>query len=203
MLTITEMIPFKDAVWLGELDGVDFEKLLALAGEIKQDQPVGVSVSNRGGWQSDSLWQHDVDKYQNLQELQNLIRILSGLIREGVNYSYKPNEIFEIEPGNSWFNFNLKNDYNILHNHPDSVFSSVVYLTNNNSPLVLSDVGSSRNTSAAVNKTANIFQTQFKYTPKKGDYIIFPSWFLHYVESNTNDDLRISLATNFKIHTEN
>ena len=52
MLTITEMIPFKDAVWLGELDGVDLGKLLALAEEIKQDQPVGVSVSNRGGWQS-------------------------------------------------------------------------------------------------------------------------------------------------------
>jgi uncharacterized protein (TIGR02466 family) len=203
MLTITELIPFKDAVWIGELDGVDFEKLLALADEIKQDQPVGVSVSNRGGWQSDSFWQHDIDKYQNSDAFQNLIKVLSGLIQEGVNYSYKPHGLFEIEPGNSWFNFNLKNDYNILHNHPESVFSSVVYLTDDNSPLVLSDVGSSRNTSVAITKTANIFQTQFKYTPKKGDYIIFPSWFLHYVEQNDKDNLRVSLATNFKIHTEN
>jgi uncharacterized protein (TIGR02466 family) len=203
MLTITEMIPFKDAVWLGELDGVDFEKLLSLADEMKQDQPVGVSVSNRGGWQSNSFWDHTVDKYKNASEFQNLITVLTGLIQEGVNHSYKPSEFFEIEPGNAWFNFNLKNDYNILHNHPGSVFSSVVYLTDDNSPLVLTDVGSSRNTSAAVTKTANIFQTQFKYTPKKGDYIIFPSWFLHYVEQNDKDNLRVSLAINFKIHTEN
>jgi uncharacterized protein (TIGR02466 family) len=203
MLTITEMIPFKDAVWLGELDGVDLGKLLALAEEIKQDQPVGVSVSNRGGWQSNSFWSHDVDKYKNSDEFQNLLKVLSGLIRSGVDHSYKPDEIFEIEPGNSWFNFNLINNYNVMHNHPGSVFSSVVYLTDDNSPLVLSDVGSSRNTSAAITKTANIFQTEFKYKPKKGDYIIFPSWFLHHVEPNNNDNLRISLATNFKIHTEN
>jgi len=203
MLTITEIVPFKDAVWLGELGGVDLEKLIAFAKEIKQDQPAGVSVSNRGGWQSNSFWPHTIDHYSNSDEFQKLLEVLSGLIREGVNYSYKTSETFEIEIGNSWFNFNLKNDYNILHNHPGSVFSSVVYLTDDNSPLILSDVGSSRNTSAAVTKTANIFQTQFRYTPKKGDYIIFPSWFLHHVEQNTSDNLRISLATNFKIHTEN
>lgn len=203
MLTITEMIPFKDAVWLGELDGVDFEKLLAFAEEIKQDHPVGVSVSNRGGWQSDSFWKNAVAKYQNADEFQNLIKILSGLIQEGVNHSYKPSTLVEIEPGNSWFNFNSKNDYNVMHNHPGSVFSTVVYLTDNNSPLILSDVGTSRNTLIAVTDTAALFQTQFKYTPKKGDYIIFPSWFLHHVEPSTNDNLRISLSTNFKIHMEN
>lgn len=203
MLTITEIVPFKDAVWLGELGGVDLEKLFAFANEIKQDQPAGVAVSNRGGWQSNSFWPHNVDHYSNSDEFQKLLGVLSGLIREGVNHSYKTSELFEIEPGNSWFNFNLKNDYNILHNHPGSVFSSVVYLTDDNSPLVLSDVGSSRNTSVAVTKTANIFQTQFRYTPKKGDYIIFPGWFLHHVEQNNSDNLRVSLATNFKIHTEN
>ena len=202
MLTITEMIPFKDAVWLGELDGVDFEKLLAFAEEIKQNQPVGVSVSNRGGWQSNSFWGHTVENYKNVDEFQNLIKILSGLIQEGVNHSYKPSTLVEIEPGNSWFNFNSKNDYNVMHNHPGSVFSTVVYLTDNNSPLILSDVGTSRNTIVAVTNTADLFQTQFKYTPKKGDYIIFPSWFLHHVEQNTSNNLRISLATNFKIHTE-
>ena len=203
MLTITEIVPFKDAIWFGELGGVDLEKLLAFANEIKQDQPAGVAVSNRGGWHSNSFGPHNIDHYSHSDEFQKLLGVLSGLIREGVKHSYETSELFEIEPGNSWFNFNLKNDYNILHNHPGSVFSSVVYLTDNNSPLVLSDVGSSRYISVAVTKTANIFQTKFTYTPKKGDYIIFPSWLLHQVEPNNSDNLRISLATNFNIYTEN
>ena len=203
MLTISEIVPFKDPIWVGELGGVDLEKLLALAEEIKQDQPTGVSVSNRGGWQSDSLFEATVSKYNNSDEFFNLIKVLSNLIREGVQHSFKSNMFFTVQSGNSWFNINSKNDHNVMHNHPGSVFSSVVYLSDDNSPLILSDVGTSRNTAIAVTNTAAIFQTQFKYTPKRGDYIIFPSWFLHHVEPSNNDNLRISLATNFQIHMEN
>jgi len=95
----------------------------------------------------------------------------------------------------SWFNYTEKNESHHLHNHPNSIFSGVLYLSGDikinfhrgHHPFCLHldyydfNLGNSE---------------QWQMDLKPGDLILFPSGLQHEVTNYNNNDTRISLAFN-------
>lgn len=86
----------------------------------------------------------------------------------------------------SWVNIYEKDFFQEFHDHTNPIFkyfSGVLYLSENNSGIVFDTKG----------------QT---IIPEFGDIVIFPDDLLHRVIPNENEELRISLAFNFRLCKE-
>jgi uncharacterized protein (TIGR02466 family) len=99
----------------------------------------------------------------------------------------------------AWFNIYKKYDFQEYHIHHDHIFSAVYFLkTTKNSAKIYFK--------SPINPMINIPYSTIKkdtsstayFTPKNGDLLIFNSSLEHAVERHLLDDLRISLAFNFK-----
>jgi len=120
-----------------------------------------------------------------------------------VNLILKPLYIdgVEIVYNDSWANIFRKGDYAPLHIHEDSHWSCVYYLTaTGNSPLYFKDPRALPVMDSSVPLLKNKYHT---LTQKKefssGELILFPSWLEHGVMENKTDDVRVSLASNFRV----
>jgi len=194
MPSIQEFIPFKDCMWMGNIHELDFDKLTVFANDVYDHDIEGRRQSNRGGYQSHDVFPGEL-KFKNHNEFNQLMGCMANAVQTGVKNSYDKN--VTITPGNSWVNINYPGDSNIMHSHPGCAFSSVVYLTDNNSPIMFVDINTARSSYVAFTKLTNIFLVDVTFYPKKGDYFIFPSWTQHMVEPATAK--RITIATNFHL----
>ena len=75
---------------------------------------------------------------------------------------------------------NFYQEFHIHQNNLQSYFSGVIYLTKNNSNIELN------------------FSNRVTITPEYGDILIFDDFTPHRVAHNLNDEMRISLAFNFR-----
>lgn len=103
---------------------------------------------------------------------------------------------------NSWINFHPPQHSCHLHNHCNSIFSGVYYLSNDKN---MGDI--TFHTDPFDNNIAKGFEFEFdewtdsncysyKISPKSGTLIIFPSYLKHSVSKNMTDVNRFSLAFN-------
>lgn len=151
----------------------------------------GVAFSNRGGWQSPSNFylNESFDKYTDY--------ILKNALMSLTHYDLK----FKLS--NMWINLNKKGDYNVIHNHPNSIISGVFWVkTPENCGSLTFDSPHSFTQSLLLNsidseiaKEQNYYES-FTFDPKEGTIILFPSELLHGVEPNESDEDRISIAFN-------
>ena len=194
MPSIQEFVLFKDCMWMGNIPELDFDQLVEFANDVYYHDLDGRRQSNRGGYQSHDVFAGE-HKFKNHNEFNRLMSCMSNAVQTGVKNSYDKDVI--ITPGNSWVNINHPGDFNTMHSHPACVFSSVVYLTDNNSPIMFADINTARSSYVAFTKSTDIFLVDVSFFPKKGDYFIFPSWTPHMVEPAT--DKRITISTNFHL----
>jgi len=75
-----------------------------------------------------------------------------------------------------WVNYAEVGSINNLHNHAGDLSGVIYYSDCEESPIY--------------------FENGFSYPAKKGDIIIFPSWFKHGVKEHKNKKIRISIAYN-------
>ncbi len=168
------------------------EKIVKFCYENKEKNS-GRIVSNRGGWQS-----QDFEMKEEIPELfyhsEKIVKHLASV--------YGLNENCNFKMGNSWININSSNDTNVVHNHPNSVFSIVYYpkFPENSGNIVFLNPNQSSIMFFPFNNiktynSVNIMQLNVK--PSEGLLICFPSWINHYVENGTNTEDRISISSNF------
>jgi uncharacterized protein (TIGR02466 family) len=151
----------------------------------------GVTLSNRGGWQSlsDFYLDESFDKYIDYI----LKNIMVSLTHYNLNFKLS----------NMWININKKGDYNVIHNHPLSVMSGVFWVkTPKNcgslvfhSPHNFTQTLLLQNIDSEIAKEQNYYES-FTFKPKEGTMILFPSDMLHGVERNESDEDRISISFN-------
>ena len=79
-----------------------------------------------------------------------------------------------------WVNYIEKGSVNNIHNHGGTL-SGVIYYTD-------------------CKKSPIYFENGFSYAAKKGDILIFPSWFNHGVREHKNKKTRITVAYNLYYH---
>ena len=152
----------------------------------------GRKRSNIGGYQSNAL---DIgDKY------------LKPLVKEINKHSKIMTEQYAIDKEcyyiDMWFNINGNKDYNIPHNHPESIFSGVYYVK------TLPDCGNIVFEHPALDVIAyahfnlkfnewNSRNTHTWWHPAQENMMyIFPSWLKHCVEPNLSPENRISISFN-------
>jgi len=178
-LNIQKNVVFPTEIYRVTLDDQS-KPLMDLANKIKS-QDSGVSLSNKGGWQSNKF---KAGEYEQTQFLENFLQsfITDVLQQEQLNIT------------GLWFNITPKNGYNARHCHTDyinskakSILSGIFYINVNRTSgnLVLHDP---------------IFpDNEISHAPLPNELIIIPSYLQHSVEPNKSDDNRVSLAFNFEV----
>lgn len=162
----------------------------------KMKESSGRQATNYGGWQSE-----DLD--HNILILQPLIQeILSGakILHDSLGYKKTLNESLQ----NLWININPRGGANRPHMHGDSHVSGVYYVKvpENCGNLVFPHPATNfhYHHKDDINEGWTKKNSSMCYhTPQDGKIIFFPSWAQHYVESNSSDDERISIAFNTEV----
>lgn len=97
----------------------------------------------------------------------------------------------------SWLNFNDKETYHHLHNHPNSIISGVYYFSGENTSITFHR---DRDLFPGFNFDCNKFDIfnsgEYTVDVKPDQLILFPSSLKHSVKNNTSPKQRISLAFN-------
>lgn len=100
----------------------------------------------------------------------------------------------------SWIAKTLPGGMHSEHEHPNSLFSAVMYLqTPRNNPLNFyrtSDLNRDFRFVFDYTKPNKYNRSVYSVDVKEGDVVIFPSWLMHYVDTNTSNTERIVLAFN-------
>ena len=104
--------------------------------------------------------------------------------------------------GNWWININGKHDYNMPHDHQNSVLSGTYYVQvpeQDMGDLVLhrGDTAEFFLTSKVEREQTMANATAVPCPVKESMFYLFPSWVKHSVERNNTDSERISIAFKF------
>ena len=155
-----------------------------------QKNNVGQKISNKGGYHTGIISNEPI-----FHEFFNIAK------PEMLN-SLKKINIKDISVIGSWININKKHSYNTEHSHPECDLAAVYYIKtpeksgriymNNPIPQAFMNV--------KLKKTKlNVYSQHLFFDISEGLLFIFPGWLFHGVESNENEEDRISMAFNLKI----
>jgi uncharacterized protein (TIGR02466 family) len=158
-----------------------------------------VSLTNRGGWQSQSVY--TIENYRS----NNLKILMHKITRTVEDCILIPHHSISID--SLWYNVNPPGSCNDTHNHPNCDLAGVFYMK------VPDDVEKS---GTLVLENDHIF-TEYKYQlsidpkhrsfyhgidPIEGRFYMFPSHIRHRVLTNETDEDRISFACNMTIQSK-
>ena len=136
-------------------------------------------LTNFGGYQSPGFGWKDFHP-QGIEYIQHVIKETFTEIESAYGH---------LKPINWWYNINSQGNWNVPHTHPNSDFALVLYLTDSDGLLCLTNPHSQRGIDKQ-NTAANA---------QKGDIVIFPSDIWHYVMPNPREEDRISISMNLRL----
>ena len=191
--TLTNLFP--SPVHIFDTDGFDEFKnnLIDYAYKLREEDSKGFNISNRHGWQSRGF------------DLTNMNDLLHGTILQGLSSFPSIKNTTEMR-ASAWVNINYPNSYNILHSHPNSHLSGVMWIKSPKDCGVISfDNPNGHQTYTEINSYNQEFNDQFfihhSYwlPPIEGRMIIFPSHLQHEVRENNSNEDRISVSFNITL----
>lgn len=152
----------------------------------------GRLISNIGGWQSNILKNVDLD----LRELYEALMPRLDAMNAKLGY-----EGLKPDIQGFWFNINGKNNYNEVHDHPMSFYAAVYYVkaSKGQGDIVFChpiNFISNYLTNNKLKESNQFNSATWKFTPKTGMLLIFPSYLSHLVRKNETEEERISVAFN-------
>ena len=167
------------------------EDLLKWIANYMENDPDGIVLSNRGGWQSSSGRFFKEDKsFRSFSEY--ISQRIGHLINDVISV---PVEITDL-----WINVNRPGSYNVEHNHPESDIAGCIWIhgPEESGNFVL------KNPNGFVDfKLINALSEDVRLTshvvihaPTPGKMILFPSHLKHLVETNNSNEDRVSIAFN-------
>ena len=121
----------------------------------------------------------------------------------GINYNLDYNL-------SGWCNINLKGDYHIMHNHPQSWLSGVYYVdvpSQEKVKIHRKDLNPAKISFFDPRAQANMVSikgdpqhiNEHIVSPKDGDFILFPSFLHHFVHPNMSEKPRITVSFNINL----
>ena len=162
----------------------------------RDEDPIGRKLSNRGGWQSNSM----IISKRKSGILDNII--INSVFKLPMSGSLS----FNIE---GWKNINQPGNFNIPHCHPRSDLSGVLWIkapkNSGNivfeSPEIFNRYKELDSYSDEFKCNSNVYMTYY-FPPKEGNILIFPSNLQHEVKENKSNEDRISYSFNIKFINE-
>lgn len=172
---------------------IDNDKIADYVLDLKEKDK-GRKISNSGGWQSNNIDFKDEICFQEL--FTEIYKRMETILKE-----FEFDDELNINLENFWINVNNKGDYNIPHVHPNSLFSGIYYVNAEKDMGKIVFMNPIMAHPYCINsrmiKNYNTFNSaEWSIMPNTGLLVIFPSWLLHYVETNRTEENRISIAFN-------
>ena len=171
------------------------------ADDLKND----ITRSNSGGWQSAGnliTWKESCIEIFR-QRIEKLVtNILQHIIRDqGGDRSFR----LLID---SWANVNRRGDYNVVHTHPNCMWSGVYYVTPGvPDPDVphggLLELLDPREAANYIQVTNTVLDARHFFENKPGRMLLWPSWVKHMVHPYVGEGERISIAFNVNVVEDN
>ena len=192
--------PFVSYQW-PESDELNAElESLVLEAESRDDKGRGIR-SNAGGWQSRGnimTWQQPA-----VQRLKKRIeQLIFNLIGELVLKDGRERSFTLLSEG--WANVCRPGNYNVVHTHPNAMWSVVYYVSAGkpdpsvpySGALELLDPRESANYIQIQN---TVLDARTFIENKPGRMVVFPSWVKHMVHPFVGEGVRISIAVNVNV----
>jgi uncharacterized protein (TIGR02466 family) len=184
---------FKTTIFKKNINNIEYKKyFIKILNQLK-NLNYKTDKSNIGGFQTKSM-----TEIENKNILTNIF--INPAKSFAKNLNIKNN--LKIVLDNYWINSNNKNDYNLIHNHPNSNISGVYYISvpKLSGRLVFKNPDLTKMYGNNFNcfNDANFFSTYF-VNVEEGDLYLFTSETLHYVEPNKSEKERVSVAFNLKV----
>ena len=152
---------FKIPIFIGNIDS----KKISLKNKVFKDT-----------WMSKtkSTYEQSLEKnYENIDNIQYLLDVISKILQEKIKYSFKLSLI------NIWENNYINNDYQEPHIHPKSDFSFIIYKDVQEGKTVF--LNPIRNFLMIYSNISHMFKSEFMPKCKNGQIVIFPSFLEHMV----------------------
>ena len=176
---------------------------LVLAEEEADDQGRGIR-SNAGGWQSrgNLLMRSEpcLVKLKNMMETA-IFELLGALVRK------ESGERTFTLMFDSWANVCRNGNYNVVHSHPNAMYSIVYYVSSGvpdesipySGMLELLDP---REATTYIQVPNTILDARMFITNRPGRMVVFPSWVKHMVHPFIGTGTRVSIACNVNVLEE-
>ena len=173
-------------------------QLLDYIYELKEDDESGIERSNINGWHSKPF---DLKKKNSIQHkfFLNITKYVFDVLK---SYGWKadPEKIICSE---MWAIINKKNNFNLLHTHPNSYLSAAYYAKapKNSGNFIIEDPLSVSRHSYPIIETKTEFNTKVVGLDiEEGDLLIFPAYLPHKVGKNNTDEDRVVVSFNININ---
>lgn len=176
---------------------------LVLADEASDEKGRGIR-SNAGGWQSrgNILTRNEpcIVRLKQMMETATF-ELLGALVRkESGERTFKL--VFD-----SWANVCRNNNYNVVHSHPNAMYSIVYYVsTGEPDPSVphcgLLELLDPREATTYIQVPNTILDARMFISNRPGRMVLFPSWVKHMVHPFVGKGVRVSIACNVNVLEE-
>jgi len=164
---------------------------------LQKDDPEGTSKSNKGGWHSKNFKLNDKNsiQFKFALELQKYIsKTFQTLGWKTENQNIRVKEI--------WAIINKKNDFNVVHTHPNSFLSAAYYVKapKNCGKFQVENPNIAKRHFSPEIANKNEFNAQVAGLEiNEGDLLIFPGYLPHKVAKNESEEDRIVISFNVDI----
>ncbi len=187
----------------GEPHNIELQELVL--GKEADDLKNGITRSNAGGWQSAGnliTWKEPCIEIFR----QRIEKVVSNLLQELIRDDGK-NRSFRLLI-DSWANVNRRGDYNIVHTHPNCMYSGVYYVTPGKpDPDVphggLLELLDPRQAHNYIQVTNTVLDARHFFENEPGRMLLWPSWVKHMVHPYVGEGERISIAFNVNVVEDN
>ena len=183
---------FPSPIHIFDIDGFDKlqNDLIDHAYKLKKQDPDGCILSNRGGWQSKSFLLNREDDIIHT----TIIEVLKSfpVIKNTTEMR-----------SSAWVNINGPGSYNVIHDHPNTHLSGVIWIK---SPKDCGVIEFKNPHDHPCYNEINSYTEEFKdeffihhaywLSPIEGRVVIFPAHLRHEVKENKSNEDRISVSFN-------
>tara|TARA_B100000963_G_C22577755_1_gene649335 strand:- start:556 stop:1170 length:615 start_codon:yes stop_codon:yes gene_type:complete len=174
------------------------QKLSDYVYKLKEFDNKGLERSNVSGWHSKPFDLKD----QNSTQHKFFLTISRYVFDVFKNYGWKvnPKKIICTE---MWAIINKKNNFNLIHTHPNSYLSAAYYVKTppNCGKFIVEDpLSVSRHNYPIIEKKTSLNEKVVGLDVEEGDLIIFPAYLPHKVGKNTTEEDRIVISFNININ---
>ena len=176
----------------------DFNKdLKGYIYELQKESSSGQIKSNRGGWHSKNFRLTD----KNSIQFKFGIELQKYILRTFQTLGWKT-ENKNISINSMWAIINKKNDFNVIHTHPNSYLSAAYYVSapKNCGKFQIENLNiAKRHSYPEILKNNELNAQVAGIEVEEGDLLIFPGYLPHKVAMNESDEDRIVVSFNVGI----
>ena len=163
----------------------------------EDDEKKNITKSNKGGWHSPDFQIAQKGSIQNKFALEIQKYILNVCMHLGWKTENK-----QIRIASMWSIINMKDDFNVIHTHPNSFLSAAYYVKapeNCGSFKASNPNQIARERIPLSDKKTDFNMNVAQIKPMEGDLLLFPAYLPHSVGMNLSDEDRIVISFNIDI----